>query len=87
MTGKLTNSLWHLYRKCFVVSLDIDDFTFIAHAQKRQTERSKCCIRLNPSPDQFLWHQFLQCPAHVFVVVYLISNVERSTWNKRSEKD
>ena len=31
ITGKLTNS--------FVVSLDIGDFTFIAHAQKRQPER------------------------------------------------
>ena len=30
---------WHLYRKSFVVSLDIDDFTFIAHAQKRQSGR------------------------------------------------
>ena len=38
-TGKLTNRSWHLYRKCFVVSLDIGDFTFIAHAQKRQPER------------------------------------------------
>ena len=24
---------------CFVISLHIDDFTFIAHAQKRQSER------------------------------------------------
>ena len=39
ITGELMNSLWHLYRKCFVVSLDIDDFTFIAHAQKRQSEK------------------------------------------------
>ena len=37
--GELTISPWHLYRKSFVVSLDIDDFTFIAHAQKRQSER------------------------------------------------
>ncbi|KAK2163645.1 hypothetical protein NP493_1452g00000 [Ridgeia piscesae] len=29
---------WHLYRKCFVVSLDIDGFTFIARAQKCQSE-------------------------------------------------
>ena len=27
------------YKKSFVVSLHIDDFTFIAHAQKRQLER------------------------------------------------
>ena len=39
ITGMLTNSSWYLYRKCFVVSLDIDDFTFIPHAQKRQPER------------------------------------------------
>ena len=27
ITGELMNSMaWHLYRKCFVVSLDIDDF-------------------------------------------------------------
>ena len=32
------NSPWHLYQKCFVVSLHVDDFTFIAHAQKRQSE-------------------------------------------------
>ena len=38
ITGELTNSPWHLYRKCFVVSLDIDDFTCILHAQKRQSE-------------------------------------------------
>ena len=38
ITGKLSNSSLHLYRKCFVVSLDIDDFTFIAHAQKRQSK-------------------------------------------------
>ena len=38
ITGELTNSSRHLYRKCFVVSLDIDDFTFIVHAQKRQSE-------------------------------------------------
>ena len=41
ITGKLANSSWHLYRQCFVVSLDIGDFTFIAHAQKRQPERFK----------------------------------------------
>ena len=29
ITGELTNSPWHLYRKYFVVSLDIDDFLFI----------------------------------------------------------
>ena len=33
ITVELTNSSWHLYQKCFVVSLDNDDFTFIAHAQ------------------------------------------------------
>ena len=38
ITGELTNSPWPLYRKCFVVSLNTDDFTFIAHAQKRQSE-------------------------------------------------
>ena len=27
ITGKLTNSSWHLYRKCFVVSLDADTST------------------------------------------------------------
>ena len=27
------------FNNCFGVSLDIDDFTFIAHAQKRQSER------------------------------------------------
>ena len=37
-TGELTNSPWHLYQQCFVGSLHIDDFTFIAHAQKRQSE-------------------------------------------------
>ena len=37
--GELTNSLWHLCWNSFVVSLDSDDFTFIAHAQKRQSER------------------------------------------------
>ena len=37
--GELTNSLWHLYQKRFVVSLDIDVFTCIALAQKRQSER------------------------------------------------
>ena len=36
-TGELTNSSWHLYQKCFVVLLDIDDFTFIAHAQKLES--------------------------------------------------
>ena len=30
-----------LYRKWFIVSLDIDDFAFIAHAQKRQSERMR----------------------------------------------
>ena len=44
ITGKLTNSSWHLYRKCFVVSLDIDDFTFFAHAQKRQSERFSVAV-------------------------------------------
>ena len=39
ITGESTNSPWDLYRKSFIVSLDIDDFTFIAHAQKRQSER------------------------------------------------
>ena len=39
ITGELTNRSWHLYQKCFVVSLDIDDFTFIAHAQKRRSKR------------------------------------------------
>ena len=39
ITGELTNSSWHLCQKSFVVSLDIDDFTFIAHAQKRRSER------------------------------------------------
>ena len=39
ITGKLTNSSWYLYRKCFVVLLDMDDFIFIAHAQERQSER------------------------------------------------
>ena len=29
----------YLCRKCFVVLLDIDDFTYIAHSQKRQPER------------------------------------------------
>ena len=33
ITGELTNSSWHLYKTCFVVSLDIDDYTFIAHVQ------------------------------------------------------
>ena len=28
------NSPWHLYQTCFVVSVYIDNFTFIAHAQK-----------------------------------------------------
>ena len=44
------NSPWHLYRKCFVVSLDIDDFTFIAHVQKRQSAgflRPEKCKRNN----------------------------------------
>ncbi|KAK2174374.1 hypothetical protein NP493_805g01000 [Ridgeia piscesae] len=39
ITSMLTNSSWHFYRKCFVVSLDIGNFTFIVHAQKRQQER------------------------------------------------
>ena len=30
---------YYYYYNCFVVSLHIDDFTFIAHAQKRQSER------------------------------------------------
>ena len=38
ITGELTNSPWHLYQKCFIVSLHIDDFTFITHAQKRKSE-------------------------------------------------
>ena len=38
---ELKNSSWHLYRKCVVVSLEIGDFTFNAHAQKRQPERLK----------------------------------------------
>ena len=33
------NSPWLLYKKCFVVSLHIDDFIFIAHAQNRKSER------------------------------------------------
>ena len=36
--GELTNSPWHSYQICFVVSLHIGDFIFIAHAQKRQSE-------------------------------------------------
>ena len=39
IAGELTNSPWHIYQKPFVVSLDIDEFTFIAHAHKRQSER------------------------------------------------
>ena len=38
-TGELKNSRWHLYRKSFVVLLDIDALTIIAHAQKCQLER------------------------------------------------
>ena len=38
ITGELTNSPWHLYKKCLVVWLHIDDFTFIAPARKRQSE-------------------------------------------------
>ena len=38
ITRELTNSPWHLYQTYFVVSLHIDDFTFIAHAYKRQSE-------------------------------------------------
>ena len=37
ITGELVNGTWHLYRKYFVVSLDIDDLSFIAHAYKRQS--------------------------------------------------
>ena len=37
-TGGLSNNPWHLYQKFVEVSLHIDDFTFIAHAQKRQSE-------------------------------------------------
>ena len=35
------NSSWHLYRKCFVVSLNFYDFILVAHEQKRQSERSR----------------------------------------------
>ena len=35
----LAKSPWYLYHKYFVVSLHIGDFTFIVHAQKRQSER------------------------------------------------
>ena len=49
-TGELTNSPWHLYRKCFVVSLDIDDFTFIAHAQKRQSDVSNDRKNVSATP-------------------------------------
>ena len=62
ITGQLTNSSWHLYRKCFVVSLDIDDFTFIAHAQKRQPERFKRpdkCKRDNAPDDIVLTNAVL----------------------------
>ena len=35
----LANNPWYLCHKYFVVSLHIDDFTFIAYVQKRQSER------------------------------------------------
>ena len=35
----LTNNPQYLYHKCFLFSLDIDDFTYISHVQKRQSER------------------------------------------------
>ena len=44
ITGMLANSSWHLYRKCFVVSLDIDDFTFIAHARQRKCRNGRCAV-------------------------------------------
>ena len=39
ITGESSNSPWHLYEKCFVISLHIDDFKFVAHTQKGQSER------------------------------------------------
>ena len=57
-TGKLTNSLWHLYRKCFVVSLHNDGFTFIAHAQKRPEK----CKRDTATSATRLWHALLPSP-------------------------
>ena len=34
----LTNNPLYLYHKCIVLSLHINDFTFIAHAQKLQSD-------------------------------------------------
>ena len=38
ITEELTNSSWRLYKECIVFLLHIDEFTLIAHVQKRQLE-------------------------------------------------
>ena len=39
ITGGLTNSSWHLYQK--YTTLHVNDFTFIAYAQKSQERQER----------------------------------------------
>ena len=91
-TGELTNRSWYLYRKCFVVPLQIDDFTFIAHAQKSQSERFKRPDKCKRNTAPVVATAFLQVANriqrlttwHVILKMYLTTMIVVA-WNNANK--